>query len=505
MKEPDTTTALPEMSSPPRWKRWLFFSVLLLAVLPLAAWACLHGLAQHQAQQELDEAIAEISRIDPGWRIEELEAARKSVTDDQNAALVVMEVKELLPKPWQPAPPNPSPQRLVDAKRADELRAIVESANVALAKARSLSNYPAGRFPRATSKDPLDPSKNCNDAPDVALLLRMQAMVLAQDEDADGALQAVMCMAGAARAVGDEPRLIAQMARSRCRNELINSLERVLGQGQPSEAGMAKLQQALEEEERTPCALLSAQGERAGHHQLALEAEAGEIDVSKVLLRMKPSSNPIREALFEPTTGVRLRKTHVQMLYLMTDLVALTRLPPEEQGPPNRKLSEDWNLDSGDYTLFQILDKRVLGMPHIFRRNLTYLRCAMVALAVERYRRANQRWPETLDALVPGQLAQLPTDPFSGRPLHYEHRKDGVTIYSKGKDSNNGNGAGTGRPGRPDTARLSVRLWDVSQRRQQALPNDGEEGDMFDRGRGGQSSPPSSEKKDAAPKGPAKD
>lgn len=54
------------------------------------------------------------------------------------------------------------------------------------------------------------------------------------------------------------------------------------------------------------------------------------------------------------------------------------------------------------------------------------------ALACERFRLAQGKWPTALDALVPQYLSAIPLDPFSGQPLLYRLLPDGVVIYSIG-------------------------------------------------------------------------
>jgi hypothetical protein len=56
------------------------------------------------------------------------------------------------------------------------------------------------------------------------------------------------------------------------------------------------------------------------------------------------------------------------------------------------------------------------------------------AIACERYRLANGRWPATLDDLSPDYIAKVPSDPFAGRPIRYAVADDGIRLYSVGAD-----------------------------------------------------------------------
>ena len=57
------------------------------------------------------------------------------------------------------------------------------------------------------------------------------------------------------------------------------------------------------------------------------------------------------------------------------------------------------------------------------------LRCARMALAIERYRAKHGEVP-SLEALVPAWLNELPRDPVSGEPLEYQKLSRGYRIVS---------------------------------------------------------------------------
>ena len=74
-------------------------------------------------------------------------------------------------------------------------------------------------------------------------------------------------------------------------------------------------------------------------------------------------------------------------------------------------------------------------------RELAWLRLAQTAVALERYRAANDKHlPDTLDELVPDFLLHAPEDPFDGQPLRYRPFLDGYLLYSIGPDLQDDNG-----------------------------------------------------------------
>jgi len=434
MNDTDATVVLSKPEARRRWRLYIGLAIGLVIAGPIISWAVMQGVRRHRAQQVLDEALAAVDRSDPGWRLADLEAARKPVADDENSALVVLEVKRLLPNPLEPGVLPPLPQCQVTPDEFQELQSQLQPLTQALAKASTLSNLADGRFPDSESKDPLAESKDCGNVAIVAQLLRMRATASAQSGDADGAVQATLGIAGAARAIGDERRLVAQLKRLQCRNELLFCVERVLGQGQPSEAGLAKLQQALEEEAAVPACLFAIEGERAGYHQLALAAEGGEIDVDKICLLYTPPANPWNEMVFGTLTTTLAREGHARMLYLMSELVEVAKAPPHLQHAEGAKLANSWDIRVGNYRFFPELDKRDFGVPGLFRGNLAAMRCGIVAIAAERYRQANHRWPEKVEDLAKGQLAPWAVDPLSGSPIRLELREDGLTVIAHGEE-----------------------------------------------------------------------
>ncbi|WP_145249562.1 hypothetical protein [Aeoliella mucimassa] len=62
------------------------------------------------------------------------------------------------------------------------------------------------------------------------------------------------------------------------------------------------------------------------------------------------------------------------------------------------------------------------------------LRAAAAAVAAVRYHTATGNWPETLEALVPEHLAEVPLDPCTGEPLRLARTNTELRFYSVGVD-----------------------------------------------------------------------
>src|SRR5262249_10993936 len=110
-----------------------------------------------------------------------------------------------------------------------------------------------------------------------------------------------------------------------------------------------------------------------------------------------------------------------------------------------------------------------------YHRHVALMHCAMAGLAAERYRLANGKWPDALEALAPKFIdSEALVDPFGAGPLRLETRSDGITVSSAGSDRLNDNGLlglnAFGIPGRKKSSRsdIAFRLWNVDRRGQPA-------------------------------------
>jgi hypothetical protein len=105
------------------------------------------------------------------------------------------------------------------------------------------------------------------------------------------------------------------------------------------------------------------------------------------------------------------------------------------------------------------------------------MRCAVVAIAAERFRRQNGRWPTTPAELVQAQLLKaVPTDPYDGQPIKLARTLDGLIVYGLGSDGTDNRGnVNRGRADQPGFD-IGFRLWDPTARRQPPSPSIGASG-----------------------------
>jgi hypothetical protein len=71
------------------------------------------------------------------------------------------------------------------------------------------------------------------------------------------------------------------------------------------------------------------------------------------------------------------------------------------------------------------------------------LLAARTGLACRLHRSRTGAYPESLEALVPGILKEVPVDPFTGKPFVYRREREGFIVYSLGSNEKDDGGRST--------------------------------------------------------------
>ena len=122
---------------------------------------------------------------------------------------------------------------------------------------------------------------------------------------------------------------------------------------------------------------------------------------------------------------------------------AKKRISPEKIRANSKELEREIASGSFGKTVSGFLNHRIIAALFLPALNKIPLKAAMaqtatdqsvLACAIERYRIANGSFPETLDALVPKFIPQLPANVIGGQPYSYR-RTDPPSLGSSGAAS----------------------------------------------------------------------
>ncbi len=244
------------------------------------------------------------------------------------------------------------------------------------------------------------------------------------------------------------------------------AIERTLAQGEPPPEDMTALQKLLEDEDALPSLLIALRGERASLHKVFEGMERGEVPLDA----LANTRHEWWEKTFISLWRMDTRQDHALALSLMERRIKENQRPLPEQAALEKEFEQEVRRLPANAVITRLLLPAMSKVGEAFRREHAHLRCAIVALAAERYRQEKKAWPDSVKQLCPHYLSAVPLDPYDGAPLRYRRIKDGVLIYSIGQDAiDNGGNLDRENPIKPGTD-IGFRLWDATKRRQPARP-----------------------------------
>src|SRR5262245_10522265 len=471
-----STTPRPDAVNPTprrRWRRLLLPALGLMSLVAALSW---YGHFCNQAEGALARAVADVDAVDPHWRLEDVEASRAVVPDEQNGALLVLSAAGKLPPQWSAPLSEDLANEQYYARRPVEqltesmtahLRKMLEQVQPALADARRLVNRPSGRFPLTYAPDWAGTVTGHHDAVLSATdHLRYDVMLRAQDRDINGALASCRALANGGRSLGDEPIDGSQKIRMSLVLSAVWSAEMALGQGEAGDRELAALQQLLEDEEGHPGLEITLRGSRAGFHVMLRGIESGQFAVSSCMLWRKPI--PVVTQVMDRWECDRMKFDHAQFLTDITDRIRQARTPWEQR--PEASQSPVGLLICGNVTIRELLNDACTMPEGYCHYAAAQIRCGVALLAAERFRLAHGRWPESTAELAPGLADRPPTAPYLGGPLGLRRTAEGIIIYSKGLNGTDDGGDIDTTEDGPPMKDVGFHLWDVNLRHQPAPP-----------------------------------
>jgi len=433
------------------------------------------------AGRRLADAISAADRDDPFWRLDDLMAHRDPVPVAENSALVVAEALSLLPKDW--LTPGTEARKAydrltatadnvrLDDALADALRGELEAHHEAVRIARTVADYERGRHELELGPTLTDtPLPETQAARTAAWLLADDAAIRAHERDPDAALDSCRAIFGVGRSIGDEPVVISQLVRFALDRVATKATRRVLGQGEPSDAALARIQSVILDELAQPVLLHGLKGERAMMTELIRRVGAGEVPIRALSGSSFDPNGPRAE--IGPFGKLMFDHYRAVELEWMNEAVAIARRPAAARPP----LWEAWQANvervkrswHGKYTstLPLLLAPAVLAFSRADLQYQSELGATAVLLAAERHRRKTGDWPASIAAIDRAILPSSPVDPFSGQAFRMERLRGQLLIYSVGANRKDEHGAFD--PKQRTTGRLDdvgAAAWDVPLRR----------------------------------------
>ena len=451
-------------------RRWyLFGSLALLLAVPIAY----YFIAGWWSERQMAELTAAIDAEDPHWKWPDVLNQIEPLPDEENSAVQIAKVRALLHEKnplslggkWENYDSGKHGNARWPKEYLEPLRTSFAGVpKEAVAEARKLKDMPAGSVKLPAEDNPfalkLDHVQHSRE---IANLLQWDAVLRAQDGDMEGAAESCRAILNTARAWKNEPFLIGQLVRIAEQAIAVANIERTLGQGTVSDANLLKLQTLLEAESCDDALHQAMRGERASGHQAYLNLRSGKLTISELL--GPPNVKPgISERLLDTFPGILLNG-YPEYLRLMNEQVRISKMKDAERADAFAKLEQEVRKNRTNLLITMIMPATV-KVAEAAQRTQANLRCAIAAIAVERYRLShNNTWPRNLDEVVKaGLLKEVPKDPYDGQPLRFKRTATGVVIYSVNIDKIDNGGKRDRNNLRAPGTDLGFELWDAKLR-----------------------------------------
>jgi len=319
---------------------------------------------------------------------------------------------------------NPWPPQALNAAR----ECLATNAD-ALIRLHAALERPRARYPVNLASGYLATLAPLSTIRDAGKALALEARVAAEENRPDDAVTALLLAQQLADTLEAEPVLISYLVAISIRAVNLKAAETVLSRRELSPAALRQLQERFLASAAATTPERALAGEMANFLGWTGRKTTGLRDLG-VLGSDKEVMLVVYWAL-----GLRHRDRRVAARYF-DELLAVQRLPADQRSAAARDVQNrlDDTLSRGRYPLAAMMLPGAARTAEKHATDLTRLRAAATACAVERFRQSEGRLPESLDALVPAFLNSMPTDAFTGRPLSYRRLDRGFVVYGLGKD-----------------------------------------------------------------------
>lgn len=417
-------------------------ALVVLLVLPLVAWRVYLSLV-------INKQLAKIRAAGLPANGEELNHWYAAVSESQNAALVLTQAFALR-RDYSDSRSNlindfklPKRGEALAPEQIELLKGYLALNEARLKKADQALTLPASRYPidYTMLMNTLLPHLAWLD--DIAELHQYAALIEMDSGSTLSGATNIVTMLALARTLDNEPCLISQYVRLKIFGRAFTTLERRMSAGLLDASEIRSLTEAFRQTTITNMTALALIGDRA---------------MFIPYFRMTRAENArlnSRNAGEEPKTDSPLPCHGPAILRLIgyyeldfgTFLIGMSKaITASSNAPPKNLRASAYFARVGEESTKR---RRVLSglifsnYANSWRREnegVAQLWLALTALAIEHFHNDTNKFPESLEELVPGYLGEVPEDPFTGIELEYRRTEKGYLLYSVGPDREDNGG-----------------------------------------------------------------
>ncbi|MHC4637798.1 MAG: hypothetical protein ACYTBP_13190 [Planctomycetota bacterium] len=260
-------------------------------------------------------------------------------------------------------------------------------------------------------------------------ILQIEAIVYAENNEAENAIESVNAIFGLAGSLKNEPILVSYLVHRAVKTTGVSAIERILNRVSLTDEQLVYISEILSNAYNPSGLSRAMAGERCFVIDLlryfdtqkypSISGGLGYSDVFIALYRAAGLSD----------------KDLNLYLDLLTGYIEAAKLPWHKRCKAVELISKNTEQIPKIQVFLRKLNP-VLFDDIITRdiRRIAQMHTAEVAVAIERYRLSHDKLPESLTELVPDYFESVPKDPFDGKVLRYEKLSKGFVVYSVNED-----------------------------------------------------------------------
>ena len=258
-------------------------------------------------------------------------------------------------------------------------------------------------------------------------LLSIEAISHGENKNPGLSAHSLISSFNISRCLVKEPMLVSHLARTACQALTVTILERIVNRTDFRDEQLVELSRAIVDAQDR----LNMSNALVGNRCMMLSVFKDPVSVNPDIFGVKLPSAPVLE-LYK-ALGIADMDAII-CLDILNDFMETTRLPLHRRQEAADAIDARLKSVSKIHILLPAVMPPLSRITTIDLRAIAGLRSAQVALAVQRYRLAVGRLPDTLADLVPTYLEAVPQDPFDGNELRYKKLEPGFVVYSIGQD-----------------------------------------------------------------------
>jgi hypothetical protein len=259
-------------------------------------------------------------------------------------------------------------------------------------------------------------------------LLGFEAIVHAENGDSEASAKSLKCGLDIADSLSDVPSSICQIGRMVYLERNIETLEHIINSIDFTDEQLAQLSKAIADNQRISGISYGLTGE--------LCSAISRFEVFKGFNFLTNANMSLSERLFYSvyrSVGL-IESDGIIYLDITSKFIEAGKLPLEKRLEAVKQIqTEIANISE----IHMVLKTTVPNYTEYLSRelsNISELRVAHAAIAVQRYRLKYGKLPDSLNNLIPEFIESVPSDPFDGKELRYKKLDSGFVVYSVDED-----------------------------------------------------------------------